>query len=58
MAAITVATLAVGVTERPAIAGLALPGMPSGTPGMAGQKTAPFQVLQLVDGGLSVYMTL
>src|SRR6266436_2956459 len=30
--------------ERPAIAGIALPGMPMGAPGMGGSKTGPFTI--------------
>jgi hypothetical protein len=30
--------------EKPAIAGITLPGMPMGSPGMGGTKTAPFTV--------------
>jgi hypothetical protein len=32
------------LTERPAIAGITLPGMPTGSPGMGGPKTGPFTV--------------
>jgi len=32
------------LSERPAIAGLTLPGMPTGSPGMVGEKTQPFVV--------------
>jgi hypothetical protein len=32
------------LSERPAIAGITLPGMPSGSPGMTGEKTAPFKI--------------
>ena len=32
------------LSERPAIAGITLPGMPTGSPGMTGQKTAPFKI--------------
>lgn len=32
------------LAERPAIAGIALAGMPMGSPGMGGQKTAPFTI--------------
>ena len=35
---------------RPEIAGIALPGMPAGSPGMGGAKTGPFEVLSLVAG--------
>lgn len=34
-------------TERPQIAGIALPGMPAGSPGMGGVQTAPFEVMTL-----------
>ncbi len=37
--------------ERPDIAGLALPNMPSGTPGMPGPKRGPFVVLQIDKQG-------
>jgi hypothetical protein len=30
--------------EKPAIAGITLPGMPSGSPGMSGEKTGPLTV--------------
>ncbi len=36
--------------ERPAIDGIALAGMPAGSPGMSGQQQAPFEVLALSDG--------
>jgi hypothetical protein len=32
------------LTERPAIVGIAIPGMPSGVPGMAGQKAGPVSI--------------
>lgn len=46
------------LAERPAIDGIVLPGMPIGTPGMPGVKTAPFEVLSLQGGKLSPFMTL
>lgn len=39
------------LSERPAIKGIALPGMPAGSPGMSGVKTAPFEVKTL-EGAL------
>lgn len=39
--------------ERPAIKGLALPGMPVGAPGMDGPKSQPLTVYQL--GGLAMF---
>ncbi len=38
------------LSQRPDIDGIALPGMPSGSPGMSGEKLAPFEVLALEDG--------
>lgn len=44
--------------ERPAIDGLALPGMPSGSPGMSGEKTGPFVIYAIVDGRGSEFVKL
>ena len=44
--------------EQPNIDGIALPGMPIGTPGMPGEKEEPYIIYQLVDGKSSVFMTL
>lgn len=41
--------------EKPAIRGIALPGMPSGSPGMAGPKTASFKVLSFGARGTKLY---
>lgn len=42
--------------ENPRIAGLALPGMPSGSAGMTGPKRGPFVVLQVnLDGTLEEF---
>jgi hypothetical protein len=46
--------------ERPAVAGLAVPGMPKSTPGMAmpGDTPEPYQVLAFArDGKTTVYAT-
>ncbi len=43
------------MSERPEIAGISLPGMPMGTPGMNGPKTAPFTVFELTPGQPKVY---
>jgi hypothetical protein len=47
------------LSERPAIAGITLPGMPIGSPGMDGSKTEPFTVYAIPkDGGTpTVYAT-
>ena len=44
--------------EQPDIDGIALPGMPIGTPGMPGEKEEPFVIYQLIDGKFSVFMTI
>lgn len=43
--------------ERPKIDGIALPGMPIGTPGMPGSKTEPYRVLSLKNGQLTPFAT-
>jgi hypothetical protein len=47
------------LTERPSIAGITLPGMPTGSPGMVGPKTQAFVVYAVTkDGkGPTVYAT-
>ena len=35
------------LAEKPKIKGVSLPGMPDGSPGMSGTKTAPFKVYEL-----------
>ena len=37
--------------EKPAIAGITLPGMPMGSPGMGGPKTAPFTIYAVSKEG-------
>ena len=44
--------------ELPDIDGIALPGMPIGTPGMPGDKDEPYVIYQLKDGKSSVFMTI
>ncbi len=44
--------------KRPNIDGIALPGMPIGTPGMPGKKEEPFVIYQLIDGKFSIFMTI
>jgi hypothetical protein len=43
------------LAERPDIDGIALPGMPAGSPGMGGIATGPFEILALDGGELSVF---
>ena len=39
------------LSEKPAIAGIALPGMPLGSPGMGGTKEAPFTIYAITKDG-------
>jgi len=39
------------LSERPAIAGIALPGMPLGSPGMSGKKTEAFKIYAISKDG-------
>ena len=41
--------------ERPEVEGIALPGMPTGTPGMPGPRQGSYEVLSLVAGQLGLY---
>lgn len=42
--------------EKPPVAGLAVPGMPVGSPGMEGRNPEPYEVLTFDrDGTISVY---
>jgi hypothetical protein len=38
------------LTERPSIVGIAIPGMPSGVPGMGGQKAGPVSIYAVSKG--------
>jgi hypothetical protein len=44
--------------ENPAIDGIALPGMPSGAPGMPGEKKGPFHIFAIKDGEVSDFMVI
>ncbi len=47
------------LTEKPNIRGIALPGMPSGSPGMSGEKDEVFLIYALNnDGGTSDFMRI
>ena len=46
------------LTEKPQIQGVALPGMPSGSPGMPGPKAAPFAIYTLGGAEGEIYMTI
>jgi hypothetical protein len=43
------------LARRPAILGIALPGMPAGSPGMTGTQTEPFVVYAVSRTGISVF---
>jgi hypothetical protein len=43
------------LTERPAIKGISLPGMPAGSPGMSGEKAEPFMIYEIGDGPAKIY---
>jgi len=44
--------------ERPPIDGIALPGMPQGSPGMSGDKAEPFVIYSIAEGSIEEFMTL
>ena len=43
------------LSEKPQIAGITLPGMPTGSPGMGGRKTGPWTVYEIANGTPKVY---
>lgn len=45
------------LAEKPSIKGIALPGMPMGSPGMSGEKEAPFVIYEITDGPAKVFST-
>ncbi len=44
---VPVAALKRLLSEKPAIKGISLPGMPEGSPGMSGTKEGPFEILSI-----------
>jgi len=46
------------LSEQPDVQAIALPGMPTGSPGMNGPKTAPFEIYGITDEGAEVYLSL
>ena len=44
--------------EKPDIDGIALPEMPSGSPGMPGPKLEPFKIYSIKDGQASEFLSL
>ncbi|MFQ5552325.1 MAG: DUF411 domain-containing protein [Thermoplasmata archaeon] len=55
---VPMAALSKLVEEGPVIEGIALPGMPAGSPGMGGVKGAPLVIYALVGGQATVFMEL
>lgn len=45
------------LSEKPAIRGISLPGMPLGSPGMDGAKEAPFVIYEITYGAPKIYAT-
>jgi hypothetical protein len=43
------------LTARPDLKGISLPGMPAGSPGMGGEKAAPFTIYEIGEGPPKVY---
>ena len=43
------------LAEKPAMTGITLAGMPQGSPGMTGTKTAPFTIYEIAKGSRKVY---
>ncbi len=47
------------LADRPAVAGIALPGMPSGSPGMPGEQTEQWKIYSVLkDGTVDVFTTV
>lgn len=44
--------------EQTDVDGITLPGMPAGSPGMAGARTTPFNIHSIKDGLLALFTTL
>ncbi len=43
------------LSERPAIKGVSLPGMPEGSPGTGGTKSEPFEIHEIGEGARKIY---
>ena len=46
------------LSEKPKIVGITLPGMPTGTPGMPGNKPGPLDIYEIGSGPPKVYATI
>jgi len=54
---VTLAAIRKLLADRPKVRGIALPGMPEGSPGMSGAKSEPFVTLTISDSAPTVFMT-
>lgn len=54
---VTMAALGKLLSERPEVRGIALPGMPQGSPGMSGEKDEPWVTYTISDSAPQVFMT-
>jgi hypothetical protein len=45
------------LAEKPKVAGISLPGMPAGSPGMSGKKSEPFAIYAFTSGAPRVFAT-
>jgi len=52
---VPVETLRKLLDEQPDIDGIALPGMPQGSPGMGGEKDEPWVIYSISDGGIEEF---
>jgi hypothetical protein len=54
---VTLAAIRKLLAERPKVRGIALPGMPEGSPGMSGAKSEPFVTYTISDSQPTIFMT-
>lgn len=55
---VPLAALSKLLSERPEVSGIALPGMPTGTPGMAGPQVGALDVVSFEEGSLAPFISL
>ena len=55
---VPLAALSKLLAERPEISGIALPGMPTGTPGMAGSQVGALEVISFEEDSLAPFISL
>lgn len=54
---VTVAAIQKLLAERPKVRGIALPGMPAGSPGMSGRRNEPFVTYTISDSEPAIFLT-